>query len=218
MARLLIFIVLPIVQCAASWARPRAIFPRNNTMLGTRTASAIRARQATRERIMLRSEKMTMGRLFGRLDCACVPALFGPPRKQRSMTVDRIPEPSTNACPCGDTWELCGVLCRNDFDSRNAAVGECSDSYADPDNCGACGAECDLAGGEECCEDTCAKTQINPEHRGVCGNPCLGPLSMACCSNGLCFDTDDSNEHCGACNIACGVDFYCFQGDCLPEP
>ena len=41
--------------------------------MATHTDSAIRARQLTRERFMNRAEKLTMGSLFGREDCSCVP-------------------------------------------------------------------------------------------------------------------------------------------------
>ncbi|EJD40174.1 hypothetical protein AURDEDRAFT_170754 [Auricularia subglabra TFB-10046 SS5] len=76
----LLAVLLAIPYVAASFNPPR--HPQG-------TESAVQARQLTRERLMMRAEKLTMASLFGREDCS-------------------LPEPSTLACTCGPEYTLCG--------------------------------------------------------------------------------------------------------------
>lgn len=172
----------------------------------TRTDSAVQARQLTRERLVMRSEKLTMASLFGRADCS-------------------LPEPSTLACTCGPEYTICGPLCRNTDDDpdfcgscdnscppgpvgdRGCCSGACVNFAEDDDHCGSCGTACDLLGGEDCCSGACADLSANPEHCGECGFACDTANGDTCCA-GSCapagaFDEDAAN--CGTCGNACNI-------------
>ncbi|KZV96584.1 hypothetical protein EXIGLDRAFT_833540 [Exidia glandulosa HHB12029] len=200
MARPSFVLLLALISCSVSRSHP-PLLARNSS--ASRTASAIQARQLTRERLLNRAERTAMSNLFGREDCS-------------------IPQPSTLACTCGSEYELCGPSCRNtQTDEENCgtcdhicpgdAPGCCAGSCADFTSvvtCGSCTNECDV-GREECCSGACANVQFNHDNCGSCGNPC--DPGDTCCG-GQCVNIDQDNAHCGQCFYTC--DGVCRGGSC----
>lgn len=76
MLRLIFLLALLLVSAVA---KPRGwggmMGRSNSSSIGTRTMSAIQARQLTRERLIGRTEKLTMANLFGRQACTCASPL-----------------------------------------------------------------------------------------------------------------------------------------------
>ncbi len=69
-------------------------------------------------------------------------------------------------------------------------------------------------------EDTETSTP-DGEVGGGAGGALNDPASEACPGDGqlcggTCVDTSNNPAHCGDCNVACGVDAECEQGECLP--
>ncbi|EJD44405.1 hypothetical protein AURDEDRAFT_166495 [Auricularia subglabra TFB-10046 SS5] len=180
----------------------------------TESARAVQARQLTRERLVMRSEKLTLANLFGRADCS-------------------LPEPSTLACTCPQ-YELCGVLCRDTVEDpdycgdcvtscppgpvgeRGCCAGDCINFSTDEGNCGTCGTTCDVVNGEQCCSGSCADLNANPENCGACGTTCNIAGGETCC-DGTCSDFQQDDANCGTCGNTCdaGVGATCCGGSCV---
>ena len=86
----------------------------------------------------------------------------------------------------------------------------CANLRTDGDDCGACGAACDIDQANMCAETLC-----------VCGaarGPCTGAPDSRCCSDGLgaafCVDTTSDTDHCGSCGNRCGFGETCMDGLC----
>ena len=121
----------------------------------------------------------------------------------------------------------------------NVADGTCKDVLTDPAHCGSCSHAC--AAGQVCAQGVCMagaakctapQTLCNgacvdltaPANCGTCGNACATgqscnagvcacPAGQTAC-NGICLDTQISNDNCGACNQACATGAMCSAGAC----
>ncbi|KZV96594.1 hypothetical protein EXIGLDRAFT_747600 [Exidia glandulosa HHB12029] len=192
MPRLLLLLLLFGALLVSVSAKPRV--KRNGT--ATRTTSAVQARQATRERILGRADKLVMANLFGREDCS-------------------IPQPSTGACTCGLPYTLCGpshpISVSNLLTSIRSTdnCGGCEQpcTGANPGCCGACGNACDEE--ELCCSGECIAQ--DDENCGVCGGECFP--GDTCCG-GQCSFTEFDDDHCGDCGTQCFFPYSCYFGGC----
>lgn len=81
-------------------------------------------------------------------------------------------------------------------DGRENCDGECADLTSDPDNCGACGNQCD---GSAC-------------NQGSCGTTGCSAPDVEC--NGACADLLHDHGNCGGCGIDCGA-LFCENGGCV---
>ncbi|KZV99564.1 hypothetical protein EXIGLDRAFT_762443 [Exidia glandulosa HHB12029] len=217
--RLILLLVLLVVSVVA---KPRGwgMMARSNSsaaLLATRTASAIQARQVTRERLMSRVDKTIMQNLFGRLDCS-------------------IPEPSALGCQAEcPGYTLCdGAACYN-FDNDPDHCGSCDGlgtarislnltliaARATTHAMETSSAAAALALTRITTSNTvvhatahairtwfwthydiggaCLDTSVNQQHCGACNNPC--PEGLTCC--GECIDTDTDYFNCGECSFVC---------------
>jgi hypothetical protein len=107
----------------------------------------------------------------------CGPA----PKTCPSCPSSQICQNGTCICPSGGT--LCG--------------GQCTDSAADPSNCGGCGKTCKV--GQFCSQGTCIAS-------------CPSSLSTPC-SNG-CVNTNNDPLNCGSCGTVCPANSACKSGTC----
>jgi hypothetical protein len=98
-----------------------------------------------------------------------------------------------HACVCGSGFERCGTECV-----------DCSGfSYCDP-IAGVCLPGC--ANDAQCGENEVCEL---PTHTCVCDFP---PFERCF---GLCVNTQIDLANCGACGNACGIDQFCFDGECF---
>jgi hypothetical protein len=94
--------------------------------------------------------------------------------------------------------------------SGSGQTATCRDLKSDDGNCGQCGKKC-LA------YEACVQGACKPRHSAPCDWTC--PAGTACCWwNGFsyCLDVLGSDQHCGACDIACDANSHCNQGECVP--
>ncbi len=103
--------------------------------------------------------------------------------------------------------------------------GACVDLQTDDRHCGACGAACVggacIDGACACPEDPCSEgndTYCVPTGAAPCpdcGSACVQvPGQRACCGD-VCADLTSSDDHCGACGVACaGSSCRCCAGEC----
>lgn len=66
-----------------------------------------------------------------------------------------------------------------------ACDGQCIDTMASSNNCGACGTICE---GQECCDGVCTSTDEDPQNCGSCGNDC----GEDNCESGYCYEDYDT--------------------------
>lgn len=94
--------------------------------------------------------------------------------------------------------------------------GECVFLGGDNDHCGECFREC-LAG-TECALGLCRRPCIDGCHEPFeecAGSFCECAPGLSECS-GDCVDLDTDADHCGQCDLQCGEDQACGEGDCVP--
>jgi len=80
---------------------------------------------------------------------------------------------------------------------QTACGGQCVDTRASAQHCGACGMAC--AAGQVC---------VN----GACMQSCPGTQTL--CNNSVCVSTATDREHCGACGNVCPAGQVCSNGRC----
>jgi len=109
-----------------------------------------------------------------------------------------------NACIVGQTCQNDTCTCRL-YQSLCDVGGEpaCLNTQVDPNNCGGCGVQCDVDGGEVCSAGQCQT------------GSCLDPL--VACPDGTCVDLAMDNTHCGNCTTECPAGQGCSAGTCVPE-
>ncbi len=121
----------------------------------------------------------------------------------------------------------------------NVADGSCKDVLTDPAHCGSCSHAC--TAGQICAQGSCMAAAVKctapqtlcsgacvdlsaPANCGACGKACATgqscnagvcacPAGQTAC-NGICLDTQSSNDNCGACNQACATGAVCTAGMC----
>jgi hypothetical protein len=101
----------------------------------------------------------------------------------------------SSPCLSGQVCSLqqCADACSGGLTDCNRS---CVDIASDPDNCGACGATCNLS---------CVA--------GHCTSNC--PAGWQSCVAG-CRDVANDRLHCGICGNACAPGESCAQGSCVP--
>lgn len=137
----------------------------------------------------------------------------------------------TTACKAG---EVCSNgNCKSSCDAPTTkCAGDggilCANVATDPGHCGSCTKACASAdaGG-------LAAGPNNPSNPGVqydggsgwdlgkptcqssqCGTTCASGFTA--CSDGVCYDTQNFHENCGACGTACAAQEWCNSGKCCP--
>src|SRR5699024_8443254 len=120
-------------------------------------------------------------------------------RDSDSAVVDH--EHEDLVCPEDET------LCTLAHDDEGADKSVCANLNTDNGHCGACNTPC--AGEELCIDGQCKaddQTSDCEADRVDCGDE----------ENTLCVDTDNDNEHCGACNNSCELGMErCYGGECV---
>ncbi|MEO7035947.1 MAG: hypothetical protein ABI548_18585 [Polyangiaceae bacterium] len=148
--------------------------------------------------------------------------------------------PATNMTSVAGGGILAGSAGGNGVSGAgNVADGSCKDVLTDPAHCGSCSTAC--TAGQACVQGVCMaaaasciapQTLCNgacvdltaPANCGKCGNACATgqsctagvcacPAGQTAC-NGICLDTQSSNDNCGACNQACATGAVCTAGAC----
>jgi hypothetical protein len=142
-------------------------------------------------------------------------------------------------CAC---WErcpiefptLCGYQCADPQNQLTCKVLRCRDLWADVNNCGICGNQCNA--GEVCCAGSCSNLLTDPNNCGSCGNACTVAHGWGVCWGGICkiggcnspwadcngiyadgceTDLSSNNNNCGACGHACGPTQLCCHSACM---
>ncbi len=101
-----------------------------------------------------------------------------------------------------------GVCCSTFFSFT------CVDLVNDTQNCGGCGAKCDM--GQQCVNGACVGVQApcGPENLGrFCGPTTDGGSRPTCCAGG-CKNMADDPANCGTCGHACNTGESCVNGGC----
>jgi hypothetical protein len=95
---------------------------------------------------------------------------------------------------------------------------DCADLEADPQNCGACGVECEQgqACGQGNCTNACEETEQCAEFTQLCvDGACLCKPGLSRCGD-ACVDLQSNPAHCGECGADCGEE-ACGAGACQPS-
>ncbi len=138
---------------------------------------------------------------------------------------------SSEVCSNGTCKASCDAPLFKCANAGDGGTGACVDLTSDPNHCGQCATTCTTAdagaleagnngnpdagipfdGGSDAGAPwslgtaTCSKS--------TCGVTC--PTNMTACSDGICYDTQNFHDHCGACGTACATDTeWCTQGHC----
>lgn len=115
-------------------------------------------------------------------------------------------------CVCGTEETGCGGVRSNLCcpPREDGGVPYCANLLRDGNDCGACGAACDLRRADRCAGGTC-----------YCGDGrtvCAGTDQERCCTDprdlGRCVDTTIDPLNCGDCNVLCGLSEDCRAGEC----
>jgi hypothetical protein len=117
---------------------------------------------------------------------------------------------STTQAPC--TKGHAGQYCKLDAGTQFACCpgGGCTDTSADPKNCGRCGSLCDP--GLSCVGSTCVALTCTTTTQGQYCEDDAGTLG-SCCGTSCVHRGSDPNN-CGGCGITCLSSETCVSGDC----
>ncbi len=136
----------------------------------------------------------------------------------------------TNACASGLLCSSgsCKAACDSPTTKCTATDGgiTCDNLTSDPNHCGGCTTACSAADG-----GGVTPGPDNPAHPGIVydsgigwttGSPSCDASTCATsctqgftgCSDGICYDTENHHDHCGACTTTCTAQEWCNDGNC----
>ncbi|HEY1954734.1 MAG TPA: hypothetical protein VGH28_03965 [Polyangiaceae bacterium] len=136
----------------------------------------------------------------------------------------------TNACSSGQVCSAgsCNSSCQSPTTKCTSSDGgiTCANLVDDSNHCGTCNNACSVADG-----GGVTPGSNNPADPGVVYDSGVGwttgspgcdasacavtcPQGFTACSDGLCYDTQNHHDHCGACSTACTAQEWCNRGSC----
>src|SRR5205814_1324734 len=83
---------------------------------------------------------------------------------------------------------------------RSVCAGVCSNTDADPNNCGGCGNRC----------------STGLWHQGRCVQQWRPPAAI--CAGNRCVDKNNDPQNCGGCGIQCAANQACINANCVCRP